>query len=58
MKTKQVPVEINMLSNEFILGIKNDFHPFLLYHNSGVPIVITMTIWECFGQALPSNLLY
>ena len=41
MKTKQVPVEINMLSNEFILGIKNDFHPFLLYHNSGVPIVIT-----------------
>ena len=30
-----------MLSNEFILGIKNDFHPFMLYHKSGVPIVIT-----------------
>ncbi|MBK6606423.1 MAG: adenosine deaminase [Leptospiraceae bacterium] len=41
MKEKKVPVEINMLSNEFILGIKNDFHPLLLYHNSGVPIVIT-----------------
>lgn len=41
MKNKQIPVEINMLSNEFILGIKNDFHPFMLYHKSGVPIVIT-----------------
>jgi adenosine deaminase/adenosine deaminase CECR1 len=41
MKEKQIPVEINMISNEFILGIKNDFHPFMLYHKSGVPIVIT-----------------
>lgn len=41
MKEKKIPVEINMISNEFILGIKNDFHPFLLYHKSGVPIVIT-----------------
>ncbi|HMX34091.1 MAG TPA: hypothetical protein PKC66_17785, partial [Leptospiraceae bacterium] len=41
MKEKKIPVEINMISNEFILGIKNDFHPFLLYHKFGVPIVIT-----------------
>lgn len=41
MKTKQIPIEINMISNEFILGIKNDFHPFMLYHQAGVPIVIT-----------------
>jgi len=43
MKTKGIPVEINLTSNEFILGIGigGKIHPITLYFDSGVPIVIS-----------------
>ncbi len=41
MKKNEIPVEINLSSNEFILGVKNDQHPIQLYHEYGVPIVIS-----------------
>lgn len=40
MRKRRVPVEINLTSNEFILGVKNDAHPFMLYRQAGVPLVI------------------
>lgn len=41
MKDSSVAIEINLTSNEFILGIKNEQHPFPLYFKYGVPIVIS-----------------
>lgn len=41
MKIRDIPVEINLTSNEFILGVKDDVHPFMLYRTAGVPIVIS-----------------
>lgn len=41
MKQQQVAVEINLSSNEFILGVKEDQHPISLYYNAGVPITIS-----------------
>lgn len=41
MKEKKIPVEINLTSNEFILGIKGSYHPINLYVASGVPVVIS-----------------
>ncbi|MDR3333946.1 MAG: hypothetical protein LBT13_03520 [Treponema sp.] len=36
-----IAVEINLTSNEFILGVKDGKHPLLLYYNQGVPIVLS-----------------
>jgi adenosine deaminase len=41
MKADSIPVEINLTSNEFILGIKGNDHPINLYYDAGVPIVIS-----------------
>ncbi len=41
MAEKKIAVEINLVSNEFILKIKNDHHPISLYRQFGVPIVIS-----------------
>lgn len=41
MKKEQIAVEINLSSNEFILGVKEDRHPFSLYYKAGVPITIS-----------------
>ncbi|AEE54094.1 adenosine deaminase [Haliscomenobacter hydrossis] len=41
MRTQQVAVEINLSSNEFILNIKDDRHPILLYRSAKVPMVIS-----------------
>lgn len=41
MKRRRTAVEINLTSNEFILGVKNDAHPFMLYRKAGVPVVIS-----------------
>ena len=41
MKENDIAIEINLTSNEFILGVKGDSHPFNLYKESGVPIVIS-----------------
>ncbi len=40
MKTDSIAVEINLSSNEFILGIKGKNHPVNLYYDAGVPVVI------------------
>jgi len=41
MKVHHIPVEINLTSNEFILGVKDEAHPLRLYTDFGVPIVIS-----------------
>jgi len=40
MKNNNTAVEINLTSNEFILGVKCNDHPYMLYSRYGVPIVI------------------
>jgi adenosine deaminase/adenosine deaminase CECR1 len=41
MVQKNIPIEINLVSNEFILKVKENRHPLSLYKNFGVPIVIS-----------------
>jgi hypothetical protein len=41
MAANKILVEINLSSNEFILGIKESEHPLMLYHEKGVPIVLS-----------------
>ena len=41
MRENHIAVEINLTSNEFILGVKGDSHPFSIYKDSGVPVVIS-----------------
>ena len=40
MAKNKIPIEINLYSNEFILKVKDDEHPFTLYKQFNVPIVI------------------
>lgn len=41
MAENRIVVEINLVSNEFILKVKDDHHPISLYRQFGVPIVIS-----------------
>jgi adenosine deaminase len=41
MREKHVLVEINLTSNDGILGIKGDQHPFPLYRKAGVPVALS-----------------
>jgi adenosine deaminase len=41
MAQQQIPIEINLASNEFILKIKESRHPISLYREFHVPIVIS-----------------
>lgn len=41
MREKNIPVEVNLTSNEFILGIKGDQHPVTLYRKYGVPFILS-----------------
>ncbi|MBI3713903.1 MAG: adenosine deaminase [Burkholderiales bacterium] len=41
MKERNIAVEINLSSNDIILGVKGQAHPILVYMRSGVPIVIS-----------------
>ena len=41
MHKNDIPVEINLYSNEFILKIKEERHPIMLYKNFRVPILIS-----------------
>jgi adenosine deaminase len=41
MSKNNIPIEINLASNEFILKVKEDRHPFTLYKEFNVPIVIS-----------------
>ncbi|TEB40558.1 adenosine deaminase, partial [Flavobacterium circumlabens] len=41
MAKNTIPIEINLTSNEFILKVKENRHPFSLYREFNVPIVIS-----------------
>lgn len=41
MAQKGIPVEINLSSNAFILGLRPEEHPVSIYHRAGVPIVLS-----------------
>ncbi|MGO4905035.1 adenosine deaminase [Flavobacterium sp. W20_MBD1_R3] len=41
MAKKSIPIEINLVSNEFILKVKENRHPLTLYKEFSVPIVIS-----------------
>ena len=41
MARDKVLVEINLTSNESILGVRDDAHPFELYRRAGVPVCLT-----------------
>ena len=41
MKEHNIAIEINLTSNEFMLGIKGYEHPITIYEKKGVPIVIS-----------------
>lgn len=41
MAEQEIPVEVNLTSNEFILGVSGPEHPLKLYHEFGVPLVIS-----------------
>lgn len=41
MQEHKIAIEINLVSNEFILKVKDDRHPIMLYAENGVPIVIS-----------------
>jgi adenosine deaminase/adenosine deaminase CECR1 len=41
MKQRPVAVEVNLTSNAFILGIKDEAHPLKLYARHGVPFVLS-----------------
>ena len=40
MKKNEIPVEINLTSNEFILGVKDAEHPISLYRKAEVPLML------------------
>jgi adenosine deaminase/adenosine deaminase CECR1 len=41
MANQNIPIEINLVSNEFILKVKENRHPISLFKNFNVPIVIS-----------------
>lgn len=41
MATKKIAVEVNLSSNDQILGVRGDDHPFPIYLKSGVPVTIS-----------------
>ncbi|MGO4822099.1 MULTISPECIES: adenosine deaminase [unclassified Flavobacterium] len=41
MAKQQIPIEINLVSNEFILKVKENRHPISLYREFNVPIIIS-----------------
>ena len=41
LREKDIPVEVNLTSNEFILGMKGQSHPVTLYRKYGVPFVLS-----------------
>ncbi|MCA9912280.1 MAG: adenosine deaminase, partial [Anaerolineae bacterium] len=41
MRQRDVAIEINLTSNEFILGVAGKQHPVTLYRRFGVPMVIS-----------------
>lgn len=40
IREKNIAIEINLTSNEFILNVSHDLHPLEVYHNYDIPMVI------------------
>src|SRR5579863_8838234 len=41
MRDRHIDVEVNLTSNDGILGIKGDQHPFPIYRRAGVPVTLS-----------------
>jgi adenosine deaminase/adenosine deaminase CECR1 len=41
LRARQIAIEVNLSSTAFILGIKNEAHPLILYRRHGIPLVIS-----------------
>ncbi len=41
MKRQRIPVEVNLTSNDLILGVKGSDHPFPVYRKYGVPVTLS-----------------
>jgi adenosine deaminase len=41
MRARHILVEINLTSNDLILGVKGDEHPFPVYRKRGVPLALS-----------------
>jgi adenosine deaminase len=41
MRERHIPVEVNLTSNDVILGVKGNDHPFPVYRKYGVPVVLS-----------------
>src|SRR6218665_3643335 len=41
LRERDIPIEVNLTSNEFILGVKGAAHPVELYRKHGVPFIIS-----------------
>ncbi|MBP1614576.1 MAG: putative adenosine deaminase [Bacteroidetes bacterium] len=41
LKRRNIPIEINLSSNEAVLGLRENNHPFPIYFKAGVPLVIS-----------------
>jgi hypothetical protein len=41
MADQKIAIEINLTSNEFILGVKDGEHPLMIYYEHGVPVVLS-----------------
>ncbi len=41
MKERRIAVEINLTSNDLILGVRGNAHPFPVYRQSGVPVALS-----------------
>ena len=41
MRSDSIAIEINLTSNEFILGVYGNAHPINIYYEAGVPIIIS-----------------
>ncbi|MBM7116899.1 adenosine deaminase family protein [Archangium primigenium] len=41
LRERDIPIEVNLTSNEFILGVKGAQHPVELYRKHGVPFIIS-----------------
>jgi adenosine deaminase len=41
MRDRHIAVEINLTSNDLILGVRGDEHPFPVYRKHGVPVALS-----------------
>ena len=41
LRLRHIPIEINLTSNEAVLGLRENNHPFPIYFKAGVPLIIS-----------------